>query len=80
MGGRHQRFGAFELVLAEDVEAFDELEGLSVSENVVSSRARTVFLGPASGLIVFSPPLFGVGTDVEPSAVVEVFLKAGDFV
>ena len=66
-----------ECVVSVNSEAFDELEGLGVSENVVPSGALASGMGVAGWLVYDASPLVGVGSNVEPSFVVKVFKKDG---
>ena len=64
-----------ESVVSMHAEALDELEGLSVGKNVVSSCASAGGVRVASVLVVDSSPLCSMGSYVEPGLAIQVVVE-----
>ena len=67
------------VVVSIYLETFDQLESLSVGEDVVSSRAWAVGVYKTCWFTVLSTPLLSVGPDVEPCLFLEL-LREGRYV
>ena len=90
IGGAHGGDGAFgnkqlkrgvcgQVVVSIYLETFDQLESLSVGEDVVSSRAWAVGVYKTCWFTVLSTPLLSVGPDVKPYLFLEL-LREGRYV